>query len=104
MKHDDAWEGWLNRRREHAPPAGLTDRIIANVEQSCAASLPAAHAVPQPIPLSHRMAPYLLWSAAVIVCAARVYGTVGLLVPNFAFAVEPAEQGTSHVELAASGL
>jgi hypothetical protein len=105
MKHDEAWEAWRTRRRDHPPPAGLTDHILARVEQAHSQQPRATRVASSSGTLAQRIAPFLLWSAAAVVCAARVYSTVGLLVPGFAFAADPddQEQGTSHVELAASG-
>ena len=76
---DDAWQDWLAHRRDGPPPV-LADRVLA--------ALPAAEkitAVGQPLPrvrsgIAPRMASCVLWCAAAMVCAARVYSVVSLVV------------------------
>ncbi len=105
MNHDDVWNEWMNRNREHPPPSGLTDRILIAVESSPALIVNEATMNQQPRALLQQIAPYLLLSAALVLCAARLYTTVGLLVPEFAFAAPPASppQGLSHDKLVAAG-
>lgn len=105
MNHDDVWNEWMNRNREHPPPSGLADRIQIAVESSPALIINEATMDPRPRTLLQQIAPYLLLSAALVLCAARLYTTVGLLVPEFAFAAQPSspQQGLNHVELVAAG-
>lgn len=103
MNEQKAWDAWKAHQREHPAPSGLTDRILKRVEQARSQQEAAPVAAPSTT-FAQRIAAFLLWTAAAVVCAARIYSTVGLLVPGFAFAADPVEQeqGTSHVELAAS--
>ncbi|MDP1798179.1 MAG: hypothetical protein Q8K78_11880 [Planctomycetaceae bacterium] len=105
MKNEDAWNEWMNRNREHPPPSGLAERILIAVELSPALTINDAAIDRQPRTLVQQIVPYLLLSAALVLCAARLYTTVGLLVPEFAFAAQPAspQQGSSHDELVAAG-
>jgi hypothetical protein len=102
--NDETWKAWKARLRNHPPPAGLSDRILARVTERDSQTQPVTAIASPSTTLARSVAPILLWSAAAIVCAARVYSTVGLLVPGSAFAAdrEAQEQGTSHVELAAA--
>ena len=105
MNHDDVWNEWMHRNREHPPPSGLADRILIAVESSPALTMNDATMDGRPHTLLQHIAPYLLLSAALVLCAARLYTTVGLLVPEFAFASPPSspQQGSNHVELVAAG-
>jgi hypothetical protein len=54
--------------------------------------------------LRQRLGYVLLWTAASLVCAVRLYSTVGLLLPQFAFAEPKPElpSGDDHVKSVAS--
>lgn len=105
MKNEDVWNEWMNRNREHPPPSGLAERILIAVESSPALIVNDATMDRQPRTFVQQLVPYLLLSAALVLCAARLYTTVGLLVPEFAFAASPSssQQGPNHVELVAAG-
>jgi len=92
MKSDDAWQGWLAHNRERPPPEGLSDRVLARVQ-----AVPVQRASPS---WRERWSAIALWTAATIVCAVRIYCTVGVLVPAFAFASPPVPSSPSAGERA----
>jgi len=98
--NDEQWSAWLERRRAESPPEQLADRVLQQIaeEQAIAPSTLSRVFVVE------RLAQVLLWTAASVVCVVRLYSTVGLLLPAFAFTEKPPEipSGTDHAEHVAS--
>jgi hypothetical protein len=102
MNENQHWDARLTRCREHPPPASIEEGTMQrNTAAAAVKVIPPSRSSPT---LAQRLAPFLLWSAAAVMCAARLYSTLGLLVPAFAFtpASPITARGVSDVELVAS--
>ena len=84
MNTDDPMQAWLAQRRGQSPPNDLTDRIMAGL-QTVEIAKPAR-------PRGWRqLVPYVLWSAAAVVCAARIYSVVSVVVAPVAMDADETE-------------
>jgi hypothetical protein len=105
MTPEDAWERWLEQRRAMVPPEGLTDRVMAAVQPAAMSSVVDSAQHPARQTWWPRLAPYLLASAASVVCLIRLYSLVSLiLAPSSAFTdhADVLPKDNPHVELVAS--
>lgn len=77
MNSEDPLKAWLAHRRETKPPERLIDRIMQGVTAS------SEHSMPVRSPPSQRgrrrLMPYLLATAAVMVCGLRIYSVLDLV-------------------------
>jgi len=74
MNADDRLSAWLAHRRGPSPPDDLTDRIMTALPAvSIRASTPPRR--------GRRWLPSVLWTAAAVVCAARIYSVVSVVAP-----------------------
>ncbi|HUQ69506.1 MAG TPA: hypothetical protein VM165_08290 [Planctomycetaceae bacterium] len=80
MKPDDVYRDWLARGRSNPPPDGLTDRIMAVLPPSPNDQPVARPTVSIRSWLGRRVIPYVLWCAAAVVCAVRVYSVMNVII------------------------
>ncbi|MDZ4684230.1 MAG: hypothetical protein SH850_04020 [Planctomycetaceae bacterium] len=97
MKSDDVYRDWLARGRSAPPPDGLTDRIMTALPVSPNDQPVALPTVSIRSWLGRRVIPYVLWCAAAVVCAVRVYSVMNVIIAPVATNSDEAElEGSAH--------
>jgi|GEM_PF-6476734 len=91
MKQDDPWNAWLEHCRETGAQQPLTDRIMADIALE--------PAIARAVPLRRSLwLPIVVWSAAAIVCAVRIYSVISVVAAPVALQEEHHEPQRSEHE------
>jgi hypothetical protein len=123
MNADDRLQAWLAHRRSQSLPENFADRIMASldreeVSERTSGSLRKAcdprllsqnppgsqdrHHSPRFQQGLRRLAPYLLGTAAAVVCAARLYSVVSVVAPVAMEIEEPEHRKVANDDAAVS--
>lgn len=79
MNIDEQLESWLSAKRDASPPEGFADKVMSSVEQAAEPKRMVASVAAGKKSLVRRCVPYLIWTAAAVVCAVRVYSLIYLV-------------------------
>lgn len=80
MSQNDPLELWLAGKRAASPPETLARGVMTAVEQVAESRRSVTKAIPHSNLRSRKCVPYLIASAAAIVCAVRAFSFIPLLI------------------------
>ena len=80
MNQNEPFEMWLAAKRTASPPEGFTQQVMSAVEQVSKSRGSVVKPVEWRRAFLPRCVPYLIASAAAVVCAVRAYSLIHVLI------------------------